>query len=198
MILIVLAFLAAASVPLTGGSLGRLSSLQLRALWLPLVAVAVQVVITVIAARGNAELHRLLHLLTYVMLATFLYCNRKIPGVLVMGAGGAMNLLAIAANGGVMPAAVTAERLSGLRLRAGFDNSAPVVHPHLLWLGDIIPWPGPLPNVLSIGDCVIYVGMVLLLHRVCRRRAGRPSGLRPVAPDAIPAAEPAPGSLDLA
>lgn len=71
-----------------------------------------------------------------------------------------------------MAASRTAERLAGLHLRAGFENSAPLTHPHLLWLGDVIPWPGPLPNVLSVGDCLIYIGTLILLHRVCRRREG--------------------------
>jgi hypothetical protein len=180
MILIALAAVAAVTVPLTGGRLARLGSLQLRALWLPMAAVAVQVAITVVATGGSGSLHRVLHLLTYALIAAFVYCNRRVPGVFVMGAGGALNALAIAANRGVMPASVTAERLSGLQLRAGFDNSAPLSHPHLLWLGDVIPWPGPLPNVLSIGDCLIYVGLLVLLHRTCGRRVPEAIRLRPL------------------
>jgi hypothetical protein len=62
----------------------------------------------------------------------------------------------------------TAERLAGLHVEAGLQNSAPIAHPHLRWLGDI-PWPGPLPNVLSVGAVVIYAGTLVLLHWACRR-----------------------------
>ena len=72
-----------------------------------------------------------------------------------------------------MPASATAMRIAGLTERAGFDNSALLAHPHLQWLGDVIPVPGPWPlqNVLSIGDCIIFAGMLMLLHRTCGRSA---------------------------
>ena len=171
MILIALAGLCALSVPVTGGHLGRLAELRLRGLWLPVLALAVQVMITTIMPGGNRMLHDVLHVVTYVLLAGFLWANCRLPGVPLVGAGAGMNWLAITLNGGVMPAAATAQRLAGLHPGAGFHNSAHLAHPALPWLGDIIPWPGPLPNVLSVGDCLIYAGTAVLLHRVCHRRA---------------------------
>jgi hypothetical protein len=56
----------------------------------------------------------------------------------------------------------------------------------LLWLGDIIPLPaGPLANVLSIGDVVIFVGLLFLLHRTCRPPTRKLKSRRPA-----PVAEP--------
>jgi hypothetical protein len=94
-----------------------------------------------------------------------------------IGLGAVANTLAIIANGGVMPASLTAQRLAGLKQGAGFHNSAAVAHPHLLWLGDIIPIPGPLPNTVSIGDFIIFAGLLILLHRTCGSRSplGRPA-----------------------
>lgn len=45
-------------------------------------------------------------------------------------------------------------------------------HPRLLAIGDVIGVPGPWPlgNVLSVGDLVLYAGMLVLLHRACARR----------------------------
>jgi hypothetical protein len=57
-----------------------------------------------------------------------------------------------------MPASRTAQHLAGLTEAGGFQNSAAVAHPSLLWLGDIIPVPGPSPNVMSVGDCIIFFG----------------------------------------
>jgi Family of unknown function (DUF5317) len=171
MILIALAGLCLVTVPLTGGDLRRLADLRLRATWLPAVALGAQVIITVIAASGSPALHRAVHVATYAVLGMFLWANRRLPGMRLIGTGAISNALAITVNGGVMPASAWAERVSGLHLRAGFDNSAHVAHPLLPWLGDIIPWPGPLANVLSIGDCLIYLGVLVLLHRACARPA---------------------------
>jgi len=170
MILIVLAALCVASVPLSGGRLTRLAELRLRWLWTAPTALALQVVIVTIAPGGDTTLHDVVHIATYVLAGAFLWANRGIAGVPLVALGAAANALAILLNGGVMPASSTAQRLAGLVEGAGFHNSAAVPHPHLLWLGDIIPVPGPLPNVLSIGDCIIFAGMLVLLHRICRRR----------------------------
>lgn len=169
MILVALAGLCLLTVPLAGGDVRRLAELRLRATWLPLVALGAQVAITVVAAGGSPGLHRAVHVATYVALGAFLWCNRRLPGMRVIGAGALANAVAIAVNRGVMPASSWAERVAGLHLRAGFDNSAQLAHPLLPWLGDVIPWPGPLPNVLSLGDCVIYAGVLVLLHSVCTR-----------------------------
>ncbi len=171
MVLIALALICVATVPLTGGNLARLADIRLRGLWIPLVALTVQVIITVVVPAGNLTLHRGLHIATYVMIGLFLWSNRRVAGIRLLTLGAACNAAAIVANLGVMPASRSAERLAGLSLRAGFDNSAPVDHAHLAWLGDIIPWPGPLPNVLSVGDVLIFAGTMVLLHRSCRRGA---------------------------
>ncbi|HTU98276.1 MAG TPA: DUF5317 domain-containing protein [Solirubrobacteraceae bacterium] len=180
MILIVAALLCLASVPLTGGNLGNLASIRVRGTWVPVVALAVQVLITTVAPDGHVTLHKAAHIATYVLIGVFLWSNRRMPGVKVIGLGAFLNALVITVNGGQMAASRMAERLAGLHLPPGFENSAPLAHPHLLWFGDIIPWPGPFPNVLSVGDILIYAGTLILLHRVCRRPAGatpqRPAG----------------------
>ena len=171
MILIVLAGLCLLSVPLTGGRLSRLADVRLRGTWVPIVALALQVVIVTIAPSGNPALHKAVHIATYGLIGVFLWANRRLPGVKLISVGAFLNALAIVLNGGQMPASVTAQRLAGLHLGSGFQNSAALAHPVVLFLGDIIPWPGPLPNVLSVGDCIIYTGTLVLVHRVCARSA---------------------------
>jgi hypothetical protein len=168
MILIILAVLCVVSVPLTGGSLRRLAQLRVRGLWLGPVAVFVQTVLVTILPGGSETVHALVHIGTYGLLVAFLWLNRRLPGVAVIAVGAFLNGLVITLNGGVMPAAVTAQRLAGLTEAGGFHNSTVVAHPHLLWFGDIIPVPWPLPNVLSVGDCIIFLGLLFLLHRACR------------------------------
>jgi hypothetical protein len=171
MILFLLCALCLVSVPLAGGKLSRLAHLQLRWLWAAPLALALQVVITTLLPEGSHTLHSAVHLLTYAMLGAFLLANVNIPGVRVIAVGAASNVIAIVANAGVMPASRAAERIAGEVQDAGYHNATPLAHPHLLWLGDLIPVPGPLPNVLSIGDCIIFAGMLILLHRTCGRSA---------------------------
>jgi fermentation-respiration switch protein FrsA (DUF1100 family) len=170
-ILIVLAGLCLLSVPLAGGRLHRITELRLRALWLGPLALAIQLTVTTVAPGGNHTLHAAIHIATYVMIGVFLWANRRLPGIPVISAGTFMNGVTIVLNGGVMPASATAQRLAGLHLDGGFNNSAQLAHPLLLWLGDVIPVPGPVPNVLSVGDLVIFAGMLVLLHRTCGRAA---------------------------
>lgn len=184
MILIVLAGLCVLSVSLRGRDLRRLADLRLHGLWVPVLALALQVVITTLAPDGSHGLHTAIHLVTYALIAVFLGLNRRLPGLAVIALGAGGNALAIVLNGGVMPASAAALRLAGLHLGPGFHNSVVLAHPVLPWLGDIIPWPGPMPNVLSVGDCLIYAGTLVLLHRVCAR---------PPVASAPPAAAPAAG-----
>lgn len=168
MILIVLAIACLITVPLTGGALSRLAQLKLRWLWTAPAALLVQVLITEIVRGANASLLADAHIASYGLVVAFLWANRRIAGVPMIALGTLSNLLVICLNGGVMAASRTAQRLAGLSEGGGFHNSNVIAHPHLLWLGDIIPVPGPLPNVLSVGDCIIFAGMLVLLHRNCR------------------------------
>jgi hypothetical protein len=168
-ILFVLAGLCVLSVPLAGGRLSRLSSLRLRGIWIPLLALATQTLITTIVPGGSQGVHAGVHVATYALIGVFLWANRRLPGMALIAAGALMNALAIVLNGGVMPAAATAQRIAGLTLGGGFHNSVHLAHPVLPALGDVIPVPGPLPNVMSIGDLVLFAGILVLLHRTCRK-----------------------------
>ena len=177
MLLVITALALVASVPLARGRLGALAEIRPRAVWAVLLAAAIQVGITQIAG-GSHALHVALHVLSYVLDAYFLFANRRLAGVPAVGVGAALNVLAIVTNGGVMPASAAALRISGIASRPGFDNSAVLAHPHLAFLGDIIPVPGPWPigNVLSVGDLIIFIGALVVLHVACRSRLTR---LRP-------------------
>lgn len=187
MILIILAIACLVTVPLTGGSLGRLVALKLRWLWAAPLALLVQVVILEIIPGSNPTVLGWVHVASYALIVAFLWANRRIAGVPVIAVGTVCNMLVIVVNGGVMAASRTAQRIAGFSLGSGFHNSNAVAHPHLLWLGDIIPVPGPLPNVLSPGDCIIFAGTLLLLHRNCRRPADEPAARAATVPAPLPA-----------
>lgn len=183
MILLLVVALGVLPLPLLGGRLSRLGELRLRGVGLVFAALAVQVVITSVAA-PPAVLGRWLHLGTYLAVIPLFWLNRKVPGLWVVLVGASLNLAAIAANGGVMPASPDAVRIAGIRHDAAFENSAPVEGARLAFLGDIfaVPEGVPLANVFSVGDVVLVVGAWVLIYLVCgaswpRRRtpAGTPA-----------------------
>jgi hypothetical protein len=183
-LLVVLAIACVLSVPLRGGRLARLADIRLRAQWAALAALVAQVLVLGVFTGGAAWWHALAHVATYALAAYFVWANRSIPGVIVLATGGALNLLAIGANHGVMPTSPWAERAAGLEPRDAFANSAVLDHPHLPWLGDVIPVPAPfgLHNVLSVGDLLIFAGALVLLHSTTTRRVSRTTPR--IAPDA--------------
>jgi hypothetical protein len=108
----------------------------------------------------------------------WVWLNRDVPGMWLVGLGAACNLTAILANGGVMPASARALEIAGLSTDPDvFTNSAVLADPRLPFLGDVIPTPSWLPfaNVVSVGDVLIVLGVAYGIHRVAGSRlAGRP------------------------
>ena len=101
--------------------------------------------------------------------------NLDLRFVWLLGVGGLLNLIAIAANGGVMPASRSALDSAGLDVQSGqFANSDFVVNAHVAFLGDVfaIPagWPGA--NVFSVGDVLMLVGVFLAVHAAAGSRLG--------------------------
>ena len=175
MILLAVLLLALVIVPLAGGRLARLADLQLRHLWAIGVALGLQILIISVFPDRYEWAHEPLHVASYVFAAVFVWLNRHLPGMLVMGIGALCNAVAIVANGGVMPASPTALRAAGIATEndGGFANSTVVDDPNLLFLGDIFSIPDSWPiidNVFSIGDVLIALGAVILIHSVCGSR----------------------------
>jgi hypothetical protein len=162
-----------ATVPLAGGRITALSDLRFRAPGLLVAAILAQVLIVSIFPLGSAAFHNAVHVATYVAVAVFVVLNRRIPWVWLVALGGALNFTAIAANGGVMPAAPRALEKAGFALDpAGFTNSGAVSHPHLQFLGDVfwVPSSFPISNVFSIGDVLTLLGVLLAMHCICASR----------------------------
>jgi Family of unknown function (DUF5317) len=161
-----------ATVPLAGGKLSALGDLRLRAPWLAVAGILVQVVIVSVLPGGSSWLHEAAHLASYVLLGACAWVNRRVPGVWLIAAGGLLNFIVIVANGGVMPADPSLIVEAAQRGGHGFVNSGVVADPHLAFLGDQIATPRswPMANVFSIGDLIILLGVVVLLHRVSGSR----------------------------
>jgi hypothetical protein len=155
------------TVPVAGGRLGRLESVEIRGLWLVVVAFGVQVLLVTVVPEGDETLHRIAHVLTYFLAAACILRNLHLRLMWVVAVGGLLNFIAIAANAGVMPASSSALQTAGLDPASGeFANSDLVTGANVAFLGDVfaIPagWPGA--NVFSVGDAVMVLGAFLVLH----------------------------------
>ena len=172
MFLVAVVVVAAVTVPLFGGRLGALVEVRLRHGWAIFAALGLE--IAALELPGLPErLRGALLVLAYPVGAVFLAANWRLPGVPLIAVGAACNLIAIAANGGVMPASPSALAGAGLPVDAsGFQNSAALADPRLAFLGDVfhIPAAWPLGNVFSVGDVLIALGIVWAVHGICRSR----------------------------
>lgn len=173
MLMVAVMALALVTIKLLGGRLEALTELRLRLAWLVPTALAVQVLVTVLLSEADATLLAALHVASYVLGGAFVVANLRVPGVPVIALGALLNVAAIVANSGVMPAAPDALARAGIDHDvAHFANSAAVDSARLAALGDVFAWPAPLPlaNVFSVGDVVLVVGAAVLLVGVCGTR----------------------------
>ena len=180
------------TVPLAGGKLSRLEEVRIRWIGLAVLAFAIQVILVTVVPDGDATLHRILHLATYALAAACLLRNLDLRFVWLVGVGGLLNLIAIAANGGVMPASRGALETAGLDVQSGqFANSDFVEDAHVAFLGDVfaVPagWPGA--NVFSPGDALMLVGVFLVVHAAAGSRLAGPSRTRLQRSQESPAAQ---------
>jgi hypothetical protein len=181
--IIALVYLAVlASVPLARGRISALADLQLRRPSFALAAILIQVVVISLLPGGDHTIHTTLHMASYVLLGMFAWANRRIVGVPIIAVGGLCNFVAIAANGGVMPASRAAiASLAHTTAEGDFANSQILEHPKLLFLGDVFATPAswPLHNVFSIGDMILIAGVAVLVHVACGSRLVPRRFLRP-------------------
>lgn len=170
MILIAVAFLAVATVPLTGGRLSEMANLRITQLWMVWAAIGLQTMLVSAPWETPHRLAQWLHLASYLIAGCFAWMNRRVAGVPLITFGGALNAVAIFANGGVMPASQRALETAGIADDGTFSNSGLVNDAHVAWLGDVFAVPArwPLANVFSIGDIAIVIGIAYLAHRQCR------------------------------
>lgn len=182
MILFAALALLVASVPLSGGRLSRLGELRLRAMALLVAGLGLQVLtISIAPAALPPAVAAGTHVLSYGLVLAFVWRNRRVTGLPLMGVGGLLNLAPIAVNGGVMPASpdalATAGRVGQAWGDAGFLNSGVVPDARLGLLGDVWALPAhlPLANVFSLGDVLLVIGAAFVLHACTGSRLARGS-----------------------
>ncbi|HEX3031784.1 MAG TPA: DUF5317 family protein [Bacillota bacterium] len=154
---------------LTGRNLSSLAQLRITGLWAPLGAYLIQYGLDYLAGQtGQQPWMGLVHTATYVLLFYWVYENRPVPGMGLLGLGMLLNVTVIALNHGMMP--VDPEPLSASAYSA-FASGLSGTHILLdsgtraTWLADIIYLPWPQRELDSLGDLLLAAGGFWLLFR---------------------------------
>ena len=136
-------------------------------------AAAVQVGLMIAGARGidiGDGVAVGAFILTFVLVLSGIWANRRLPGMWLVGVGVFLNLLVIAANGGSMPVdrdlAVRAGSTAMVELLDSTEYTNHVAagdRTRLRWLGDVLPLPliVPRPRFFcpgSVGDILVTLG----------------------------------------
>lgn len=159
---------------LRGGSLLRLGQLHIRHAYLIPLGLALQLFVFSPLGAGWEPWIGYLYSASLALLLLAVVLNRDLPGIRLLGLGLFLNLLVIAANGGLMPISVQAVRRARL-----FDMIATLQatgrHRHMVlmdegtklrFLGDTIVLGYPLPSaqVFSPGDILLALGAFIFLQ----------------------------------
>ena len=160
-----------------GGSFATLSRTQLRGVPLVFAGVFLQIGSTIAERADVAWLPFGLVLASFSFTFAFAALNWRLPGMTLIALGALMNFVVISANGG-MPVSLTALERAGLG--NPFANGGVTKGAHhalgpdtrLDFLADVIPIR-VTANVVSMGDIVIWAGLLVLVQQLMVGRPGR-------------------------
>lgn len=163
-----------------GGAFSHLAQIRFRWSGLILLGLLLQIAIFNSVWQTNSTLQPFsstAYLGSLTLLLIALARNDSLPGIKIISFGFALNFLAIAANGGYMPATSDARAFAGQPiLKSGEVRNNSIgagSDTRLIFLTDIfaIPKGIPFPNVFSIGDVLIAIGAAYLFQKGMRQSA---------------------------
>jgi len=163
-------------VLVTRGSFSRLFRLPIQSIWMVLVALAIQIFLALVEIPSDRfdDLGFALVLASYAFLLAFCFVNLRISMMWVIGLGIALNALVIGLNQGMPTADNEVTTRSGRTIEEPIERTAkhrPESDDDLLpFLGDRLRVPYPVDEVISIGDIVIGLGIILVCYQASRVR----------------------------
>ncbi len=164
---------------LAGGRVSGIAQIRFRWGWLIFLGFAAQVVlfsppvtegIGGLTSTTGSWVGPLIYVASTALVLVALLRNVAQPGLPIVALGAVSNFVAIAANGGYMPASSGALTALGKIHGPEFSNSAVVADPALAPLTDVFAIPAGLPfaNVFSVGDVLIAIGVALAIALAMR------------------------------
>src|SRR5438105_1765055 len=164
---------------LVGGRLRKVESLRIRWWGLAPLGLILQLVPLSGSTHGQREITVSLLIASYPFLMLFAIANIRLAGFALILVGLGLNLTVIAANQGMpitrhaLEASGQGDVLGQLQKQSGAKHFlARPGNVTLEPLADVIPIGDPIDQVVSVGDCVVYGGVVWLIVAAMR---GRPA-----------------------
>jgi len=171
-------------VLVTRGSFSQLFRLPIQSIWMVLVALAIQILLAFVDIPADRldDLGFGLVMASYAFLLAFCFVNLRISMMWIIGLGIALNALVIGLNQGMPTRDNEVTTRSGRTIEEPIERTAkhrPESGDDLLpFLGDRLRVPYPIDEVISIGDVVIGLGIILVCYQGSRVRRRRSSSLR--------------------
>ena len=174
--LAIVLFLALVIAILRGGRLVNLGDIELKAWWLLLVSLGLQLGTRWLPDETWSETAGVVMVLaSFALLMVLVMLNRSKPGMWIAGLGVLMNFTVIAFNGGMPVLAGAAEVASGFTV-AEPDISGSFKHvlldetSRLVFFADVIPIRlVRFGEVISLGDIFLALGLGVFLEEELRR-----------------------------
>ena len=166
-----------------GGRLHRLESIRPRWWGLVILGLGIQFVPLPEGVAGtDLAIRTAVLAVSYSLLIAFGLVNVRMPGMFLVVIGLACNMTVIVVNGG-MPASAQALIDSGQEDVLAYLQDQGADKHHLLtdddqltFLADVIAVPQPIGQAVSVGDILVYVGLIWLI--VAAMRGWTPSARR--------------------
>ena len=169
-------FISLAVALLRGGRLTNLGDIRLRAWWLLIISLALQVAPGFLPdADWSKSVGIAMILVSFGLLMLMVILNRRRTGMWLVGIGILMNLTVIAINGGMPVLAEAAEVASGFTVSSpDLSNSFEYIPldktSRLTFFADVIPLRvATVGQVISLGDVFFAVGLGRFLEHELRR-----------------------------
>lgn len=159
---------------LRGGSLRRLANIPFRFPSLILISFGIQILLGIASYWISIPQVTgfVLILISYLILLSGLFLNRKEFYLQIITAGVLLNFIVIAVNGG-MPVSNRSAKIIGINkkdliksLNKDFKRTLITEKTELSFLGDVVPLPPPypFPSLYSLGDIFIAIGLLLFIQ----------------------------------
>jgi hypothetical protein len=157
------------------GKLRNIDTDSIRLIYLIPISFLIEAILVLAIREGilnRGILTFIINLIMYSILFAFVYANRKNKGIIIIGIGFLFNALVIFLNGGAMPVSPAAAEIVGLTEEMSSQGlyRAVDISTRLVYLGDIIPIKYPSAYVVSIGDLISAIGIIVFIVSGMKRK----------------------------
>lgn len=150
------------------GRLINLEQVKIKGIYFILVAYIMEYIVIILIR--NSIIQRSLYTyildsIMYLLLFIFTYLNKGNKLIFCMGIGFLLNAIPIFFNGGAMPVGGPAMKMTSSDINIEMRGLYTFINDKTkFWfLGDIIPFSGIIKSMVSIGDIIAAIGMMLII-----------------------------------